>query len=702
MESNSTQEVAIAPEEGVAPEFTRLKKCFEEAVTSTSDFFDQTQRNRDTRLALWAGQSNDGKKHGRDNGLEAVPWDGASDLQVFLVDEAINAKVAQDVTAVGRANLIANPIEATDLPRARAVTNFMRWLMKTQMPTLAREVELLSQYRHQDGLAVGGVFWESCEEKVAIRITKEQVLATLSQVLGSEVPEEALMDEGLDAVFLDFIKQGFPDVSDKKAARMLREIRENGETSVAQNGPKYSRPVIRALRVGEDVFFHPGASDIESTAAIHRVHYFTAEQLRSFVRTEGWSEEWVDAAIAKARGKKITILPDRTHVPVQTRFIDEANRYTDLIGVVFTYERLADEEGVTGIYVSIYNPEMGPDDDSGHDGFAKFGLLGYNHGKYPFVLFRREFLSRSIQDSRGLPEIGKPFQDIVKSCQDGRIDAASISILPPLMHPLGRAPSRWGPGVKYGYRRSADEIKYADRPAYDLNTTVVEDRVVANWRQYNGFMTEDGDPAFSALKQQFEVGKFLKSMGDCLVQVWKLFQQFGEDVTYFRVIGVSTEKAEAFQKGNPSEEYDFALEWDVMAMDFEKQEQKWTAMAQIANTFDRNGQVDYSEFLLLAMSSIDPAVAERALLPKENASQKAVKEVQDLVTKAAAGFDVDWVEGMPPQVGLGVMEQYMQQPDVQSRLMQDEAFRARLEKLQKQAQFQMTQAQNAKIGRLGA
>jgi hypothetical protein len=44
----------------------------------------------------------------------------------------------------------------------------------------------------------------------------------------------------------------------------------------------------------------------------------------------------------------------------------------------------------------------------------------------------------------------------------------------------------------------------------------------------------------------------------------------------------------------------------------------------------------------------------------------------------------------------------MQAPDVQQRYQSDEAFKGRLDKRFKQYNFQITQEQNAQIGRLGA
>ena len=53
------------------------------------------------------------------------------------------------------------------------------------------------------------------------------------------------------------------------------------------------------------------------------------------------------------------------------------------------------------------------------------------------------------------------------------------------------------------------------------------------------------------------------------------------------------------------------------------------------------------------------------------------------------------------QIAMQIGQNYMQVPDVQERLQQDEAFSQRLGKYFEQYQFQLTQQQNAEIGRLG-
>ena len=48
-----------------------------------------------------------------------------------------------------------------------------------------------------------------------------------------------------------------------------------------------------------------------------------------------------------------------------------------------------------------------------------------------------------------------------------------------------------------------------------------------------------------------------------------------------------------------------------------------------------------------------------------------------------------------------LVQAYAQQPDVAQRAQSDEAFAARLQKYAGQYQFQLQQAQNAEIGRIG-
>lgn len=682
---------------GDAPDLDACKAAFARALIDTQPYVDQCRLNYQTRYALWSGQSADGKKHSREGAkIDPTPWDGASDLRVYLNDNVINKKVAMFCMALRKANLIAKPIEGNDVKRAKVVSNFLRWLIRTQIPGLDREEELLANYLNEKGLAITGQFWEVCQQKTLKTVRLADLQSEFPQTNWQTIINSPDLADEIQALFEEIY-----GASAKKAKKMLVELRDSGTTTVPVVGKEKSYPVIRAFNLDNDIFVQGSTTDLETAPGIWRVQYFNPEQLRSFVNTDGWDKDWVEAAIEKCRGQLITNLNNQPENQYWNRsFLYTQQRFTNMVGVVYGYQRLSDEDGVTGIYLTIFHPNLAK--DSTQRGYAKFGLLDYGHGKYPFVLHRREYLSRRIHDSRGIPEPGKPWQDQIKAHRDSRIDAASMRIIPPIFYPIGRPPSRWGPGSRVPERRPG-EYHFGEGPPVDPVTDDSEDRLLSSFNEYNGIMSKDGDQTITPFENQFEVDKFMQGWAAAYNQVWQLYKQFGSEAVYFRVVGVQTADPIEFKKGNEDEEFDIMLTWDVGNLDTELTKTKVSSIIQLCQTLDREGTVNYSELLQWAMDTIDPNVAERILQPASIGTQQVVEQQQSDLAKLAAGINVNVKPGTPPQLAMQVMQNWLQgAPDVQQRLLSDEPFKQRVEAYGKQINMQLMQQQNAKIGRLGA
>ena len=688
----------LAPADGDGPNMTALLSAYQRTMADNQPFVDQCRLNYETRYAIWNGQSSDGKKHSREaNGKnDPTPWDGASDLRVYLCDNAINYKVARNGLALKKATMVASPVNGNDIERANVVANFMRWLISTQIPNIDREQELLSNYILEKGVAVTGQFWQTKQEKTLVIIKISQIQEKYPQLNIEQAIKSKMFEDKILAVFEE--QYG---VSAGKAKRMLKELRTTGETSSPIEGPEINRPIIRAFCLDRDIFIPPWANDLETCPYIFRVEYFTAEQLRAFARTEDWDGDWVEQAILKCRGQMITSIPDSTLQPISRSFvyIDRKIPYTDLIGVVYAYQRLSDEDGVPGIYLTIFNPHLKADEKQ--QGYAHFGLLGYQHGDYPFVLHRREFLSRKFHDSRGLPEAGKSWQDQIKAHRDSRIDAASLAILPPLMYPLGRPPTRWGPGARVPERRPG-EYHHADKPMGDPNTENSEQILTRTWDEYCGIPVPNEDNSYTVGMDQYEVNKFLCGWQAAYRQVWKLFQQYGDDKVFFRVIGVQKAPQMVMTKGSPFEDFTFDLKFDVLMLNPDDMLSKLEKMVQFAQSTDRQGQVDYSQFLQRGLEMMDSSIAESVLLPAQAGQEQTIQQIQGDLAQIYSGIPHDLKPGTPPQLAQQVIQQYAQQPDIQQRLQADKGFAQRLQNYAKQAQFMMQQQRNAQIGRIGA
>ena len=270
----------LAPVGDSGPDFNLLCKAFEDCVRDNQPYIDQCRINYETRYAIWNGQSADGKKHAREGSKTSpTPWDGASDLRVFLVDNIINKKVAMQCMAFQRANLSAVPVGANDIPRSQLVTNFMRWLIQTQIPEVHREIEIAANYMNEKGLAVMGQFWEKRREKVLVNVRLEDLQAQFPQIEIAALINDKGAEDDLKGIFEE--QYG---CSRQKAGSMLRELRKIGETTVPMEGPERSYPVIRAFNLDENLFIPSFSLDLERVPGIYRVEYFTAEQLRQLVR----------------------------------------------------------------------------------------------------------------------------------------------------------------------------------------------------------------------------------------------------------------------------------------------------------------------------------------------------------------------------------------------------------------------------------
>ena len=105
-------------------------------------------------------------------------------------------------------------------------------------------------------------------------------------------------------------------------------------------------------------------------------------------------------------------------------------------------------------------------------------------------------------------------------------------------------------------------------------------------------------------------------------------------------------------------------------------------------------------FLDIAASAVDPVMADAILQPVESAQEEVVKQVTDDLAKIFAGIEMP-ARPAGAQIAIQVIQEYTQQPDIAQRAAADEAFGARLQKYIGQYTFQMQQAQNAQIGRLG-
>ena len=705
MKSETNNEIAEIVT-GDEADVKRVRGEYLDAVNEFSTYQELQERNWDTRHCEWPGQTEDQRKHARGWGANMVqpfPWNGASDLRVPVVDEVVGWCVAMDVTALAKANLRAMPVGMDDLKAAAIVSNFMRWLVLSQIEEYAEQAELLSQYRHERGLGVLKVYWASGEQKV-LRTLRLEELAQMSPDVAQSI-QGGQLDPQLAELMVSVFGQGKVTISKKKARTMVRELREKGETTIPQVVGVMSRPCIKALAPGEDIFFPTNTRDLQTASAIYERVYFTPATLRSVAAAEGWDEEYADyvAEHCVSKGGQDDLANVEYRYKTDRMSGSETGVRDGLVEIVYAYQRRSDEDGVLGLYQTVFCPQAG-----GEYGemAAKHGILPITSGKYPYVPFKREVLSPCLLDSRGVPETTKGWQEAIKVEVDGRIDAASMATLPPRFHPPGREATVWGPGQSVPQRRPG-EYGYLPVPPFPNASVEVQAALTKLVRSFHGRPTDALDGPEASVKQQKVVNDYLRPWQTAFRMIWELYQQYGPDEEFFRVIGAPQEKAQQFTKGQYSGKYDFYLSFDVLTNDPEQFMPKLEKIAAIAAQHDRGGQINWGEMLVTLIGAIDPLMAERIILPAETASNKEIADTQGDIAKMVAGVELDAPQNANSDLRMQVLQQWQQGPqdnpaqDVQAMLQQNQPLQKRLERYTQQLQFQKQQQQNAVIGRVG-
>ena len=153
--------------------------------------------------------------------------------------------------------------------------------------------------------------------------------------------------------------------------------------------------------------------------------------------------------IDKYRGVNVDSIEREQEGRRSTSLTDNAYEANELIEIVYGYQRLIDpEDGSEGIYCTVFHKEYS-------EGYAKFELLnGYED--YPVVVTKLSEDSKRLYDTQTIPDILRGIQNQVKVERDSRIDRNSLATLPPILHPVGQAPTDWGPGRMIPYRRKGD------------------------------------------------------------------------------------------------------------------------------------------------------------------------------------------------------------------------------------------------------
>jgi len=475
------------------PDVKTLRYAYEQTTTELEAYFDLCRTSYDDRRNFWPGKSRDHRKHGAD----AFPWEGASDIEAHTIDERITRLVSMFMSSLNRANIRAYPVEAGDTAKAKVVSNFLKWMSTSgYIPRFKQEMELGANYLLERGMLITYIGWHREDRTFLQNLDLAQIGQMNPDVF--RAIESGEQDDQIGFM----LQQTFPTATPKRIKQALKDLRKNGEAKLPVVKRQIDAPEVKTLAPDGDFFFPTYVTDPQRAPFCFWRTYYTPQELQNKVATDGWDEDFVDYAIEHYRGVSIDSIEREQEGRRSSSFNDSVYEAEELIEIVYGYQRLIDEEdGSEGIYQTIFHKDF--DGDGVNPSYAKFELMnGYED--YPVVVTKLSEDSKRLYDAQTIPHLLRGIQNQVKVERDSRIDRNSIATIPPILHPVGQAPTDWGPGRMIPYRRKGD-LDFAPSPPYNSGSVEIEQTLEKVADKLVGL---DEGSQMSTVRLQFLTNKF--------------------------------------------------------------------------------------------------------------------------------------------------------------------------------------------------
>lgn len=649
-----------------------------------------------TRLAKWASQSSDFKKHAG-QGSQAFPWEGAADTRMRLVDTTIRNLLDILMVAFQRSQVRINPVESGDLEASTALNQLFRWLVGSRLYNeLQREAELFGEYALTYGFSVMFVGWEQTSAIKLQKIKLDELLAMAQEAdansIVAELPELIQNPDAEDQA-AELFKE-ILGLKKRRARKMIKELRDTGETEYPVTYTHKNQPSVVALKPYEDINFPPETVDLQKARVIFRRVYMTELELRAKINDDGWDEEFVEQAI-NTSGKTSESLTDQ--VGIANLVTNEAESTENLVEIIYAYTKQLNEDDVPGVYCTVFNPYV---NSNGNDEiYAKHELLNYAHCMYPFVEYRRERPARrAISESRGVAEVSACQQAELKAQRDSIIDRTALETIPPVQYNrrLGMA-NHLGPAVMVPVHKPGDYQPLQLTAGVPATSMQVIDLIIQDVAEYYGLGHPNIPPGNTTMKQQAMINNWLSSWTEIYQQMLVLTLQYLEGEDLARILGFQLPQM------NLQMMPDFILKFDARELNDDYVMRKLEIIAQQLLPMDAGGSIERNALISKMVRSIAPDLADEILIDQGSASQRIYDEVKNEVGGMMLGNEATYREQDPAaQTRMQYLQEILQRnPKAQSAMQGDEQFAALLQNYQQNLQMSISQQENASIGRIG-
>lgn len=682
---------------GEKPDLELLTKLYSDSKNGLSAEYSYYTRMQEVRYCRWPGQNLiDGKKH-KDKDGRVFPWEGASDLRTFAVDDIINSLAASAMCSLYRARISAIPRTTADCTRAGQIAQFTDWYFKSAIPQARREVSLWLQWGLTQGKSVMGVFWERTEGFGKISVNAPSAAAA-SAAISEYILDENSPEPSAEAI--SDAKQNWDLDSNEETKKFLMSLKLAGSADVRVKKIIADRVKLKALRPGIDFFCPNNIENMESAPCVFLRERLTVSDFRARAVSNQWPSKFVESAV-----KTCSNTNDESGLSYASNSLSTARDYSStsaesissrLIEICTAYYKSHDKNGAMSLRYCVFCPSV-------PDSFAEAGEYDIAPSRFPFVVYAREHVERELLDSRGIAEIAEGWQREIKTQKDARIDKTSLDINPPKLYRAGRKPTDYRPGAWIPVSGSEFKImENALQQGDSKGAFEIETQVSAEMAAYFGVQKDNAQNPEIAVKKQAFIDGFLAACGKMLEQIYFLYRQFGPNRTIFAPVDEPEGTLVEFNNIADSGDFEFSLSFDARDENLELFLKKFDVAQKFIAAFDKTGSVNTSRLLKRLLGMLFPDEIKTLVSSEEDSFRRETLETQNDLAAIYSAQPVNAPEHCNAQLRLQIVSQYVQTPSVSARLATDKDFATALQNYAKQLQFQIQQSQNAVIGRIGS
>ena len=693
MEDNDTTKNALdAVRSTEVPALKTICSTLKTACNDLSDFFERCKNNYNVVTCKWENQNDDQRKHDNDSDL-AFPFDGASDAKVPYVDDMTRMLKKTFSTSLRRMRVQAVPINANqaDIRNSQCASYLLKYLKQT-IPGFDGFADYsASQMLEVSGLAAAKVEYAKERRLVRQRFSIDQI----SPELGAVLIDDNHREESINA-----LSELFPKSSKKIIGEALDDLKEKGYGYLTKETNVREGVRVYPMSLCENLIIPASTVDVQDAPFVFEIIESSPELFLQTAKDMGWDEEWAEEVVKKQTGvdwvqNYISGLNERN----DHNTMSAEGRTRGMVQYARAWEKRIDEDGAIGVYYTVFHPEYITGED-GEDTYGIFELSDCVDGQYPFVIRKRENLSRRLIDTRALTEVLEGYQFIYKEFIDNAVNRESISTYPPYeVNSIGGLNATntqdIGPGTRI-QSTVGNSFNWRNPIQGGENWNVEMRKEVARLGDmYIGRASEEVPQIESQAKIQGEIDTLGSFVSDVLKMDVAKFKQYAPAEMSLKIIGAA---ASFIWKNDTDTDYDYIVTLDASSID--DTIAKLEAFSKLAAQ-DRTGKIDSSKLIEIGAQLIDLVIADQVITGDETAYNKSIEEERGAINTITSGQDIDISPDEPyNQVKAQYFMQYLQTPAGQAGL-QNQIIAPLLEKRAKQWQFKADQQQNAQIGLIG-